>query len=248
MRDADFAAPRRFEILDLTRGLGVAAMVVYHFFVDLRTLGFVTFDLSKDLRWQAFRMSIVTVFLCAAGASLYLAHERGIAWKKFLKRTGVLLAAAILVTLATEVAVPGRTPWMGMLQAIALMSVLALPFRRLGALNLALGALAIVVGATVSSTFFNQPPFQAIGLMTYYPATEDYVPILPWFGVLLIGLYWGQVLSSSEAAPEKTGERLPSSSRRFLSWSGRHSLLIYLLHQPLLFGTLFLIKKLSTAS
>lgn len=251
MRKVESRGPRRFEILDLARGIGVAAMVVYHFFVDLRTLGFARYDLSRDPfwgGWQAFRTGIVTVFLCVTGASLYLAYEHGIDWRKFLRRTGCLLGAAIIVTLATELAVPGRTPWMGMLQSIALMGILALPFRRLGAVNVPLGAAAILVGATVSLPYFNKVPLQAIGLMTYFPATEDYVPILPWFGVVLIGLFWGQVLSRTRAVPEEAGQRLPSPARRFLSWAGRHSLMIYLLHQPLLFGTLFLIKKLSGES
>lgn len=158
------------------------------------------------------------------------------------------MGAAIIVTLATEVAVPGRTPWMGMLQSLALMSILALPFRRLGALNVPLGFAAILAGATVSTPYFDQVPLQAIGLMTYYPATEDYVPILPWFGILLVGLFWGQVLSRSDALPEQARGQPRSRAFRFLSWVGRHSLLIYLLHQPLLFGTLFIIKKLSATS
>jgi uncharacterized membrane protein len=220
-------------------------MMVFHFCLDLATHGLAKFDFSREPLWggwQSFRAGILTLFLCVAGASLYLAHPNRVDWVNLLRRLGWLVGAAVLVTVATEIAVPGRTPWMGMLQSIALMTILALPFRRWGPCNLVLGLAAIAAGAFVSSPVFNRVPLQAVGLMTYAPETEDYVPLLPWFGVFLIGLFWGQILSR-DLPPSRTNPwwiRVPPM--RLLAWAGRHSLVIYLIHQPVFIGTLLLLS------
>lgn len=236
----------RLLILDTVRGVAVAAMMVFHFCLDLATHGFARFDFSRDPLWggwQAFRAGILTLFLCASGASLYLGHQGGVDWARFLRRMGVLVAAAALVTVVTEFAVPGRTPWMGMLQSIALMSVLGLPLRKLGRWNLILGLVAIGTGTFVTSPVFNRVPLQAVGLMTYAPATEDYVPLLPWFGTFLVGLFWGEVLSRKDISTRGDPPWTPGVPLRLLAWAGRHSLLIYLIHQPVFIGVLLLLSS-----
>lgn len=236
--------PRLF-ILDAARGLAVGAMMVFHFCLDLATHGFANFDFSRDPRWggwQAFRAGILTLFLCASGASLYLGHQTGVNWPSFLRRQGVLVAAAVIVTVATEIAVPGRTPWMGMLQSIALMSVLGLPLRKLGRWNLVLGLAAIGTGSLVTSTVFDRVPLQAVGLMTYAPATEDYVPLLPWFGAFLVGLFWGETLSQGDGLSRGSPPWSRAVPLRLLAWAGRHSLLIYLIHQPVFIGVMLLLS------
>lgn len=235
----------RFLILDVARGVAVGAMMVFHLCFDLANHGFARFDFSRDPfwgGWHTFRAGLLTLFLCASGASLYLVHRDGVNWASFLRRLGVLVAAAVLVTVVTEIAVPGRTPWMGMLQSIALMSVLGLPLRKLGRWNLALGLAAIGTGTFVTSPVFNRVPLQAVGLMTYHPATEDYVPLLPWFGVFMVGLFWGEILSGEDASSRGSPPQSRAVPLRLLAWAGRHSLLIYLIHQPVFIGILLLLS------
>jgi uncharacterized membrane protein len=96
------------------------------------------------------------------------------------------------------------------------------------------------MGITVQHPLFNQPFWQWIGLMTYKPATEDYVPFIPWFGVVLLGIALGHRLYRQGYL-----YNLPSSIwEKRLATVGQHSLLIYMLHQPLLLGGLLVLKKL----
>jgi len=73
-----------------------------------------------------------------------------------------------------------------------------------------------------------------IGMMTYKPPTEDYVPLFPWLGVVLIGVAIGTALPRIQRSLAAADRRSP----RWLAWLGRHSLIIYLVHQPILVGAL----------
>jgi uncharacterized membrane protein len=134
--------------------------------------------------------------------------------------------------------------YFGVLHFIALASVLGLLFVRAGRFSLVAGILVIVLGVYYQSPWFDAAGRRWIGLMTHKPATEDYVPLLPWFGVVLLGI-------SSAAALQRLAHRLQPSrvaaAWRVLAAAGRHSLLIYLLHQPLLMGVLALYVKLAPA-
>ena len=74
--------------------------------------------------------------------------------------------------------------------------------------------------------------------MTFKPVTEDYVPIFPWMGVFLMGMYLGTHFILSGALVQ--GDRLSDGKILALpAWLGRHSLLIYMIHQPILLGLLW---------
>jgi uncharacterized membrane protein len=80
---------------------------------------------------------------------------------------------------------------------------------------------------------------------TNYPAV-DHFPIFPWLGVVLLGVFLGNLLYSEDVRRFQLpdwGDTLPCSSLEFL---GRHSLLIYMVHQPLLVG-LILVGSTLTA-
>jgi len=82
---------------------------------------------------------------------------------------------------------------------------------------------------------FNGPWLRWVGLVTRKPVTEDYVPVLPWLGVLLWGLAAGRELLARAPAWLQGG--LPSALSP-LALLGRWSLSFYMLHQPLLIGAL----------
>jgi uncharacterized membrane protein len=77
--------------------------------------------------------------------------------------------------------------------------------------------------------------------MTYLPYTEDYVPLAPWFGIVLIGIFVGKVIFNQEDEPALLARPAGNPLSRVLAFGGRHSLNIYLLHQPVFFGVLYLI-------
>ncbi len=234
-------APRTHTIprqpwLDALRGAAVLAMIAYHFGYDLNHLGWLHQDLNHDLRWMTARSLILGSFLFSVGASHALAEAQQATAAAQGRRIARIAAAAALVTAGSWLLFPRSAIWFGTLHAIAVMSALLLLLRKLplGAWPaLLLGIATIVIGNLYAHPLFDQPALAWIGLMTHAPRTEDYVPLLPWFGVCLIG-QGAMSLYLRRPAPRPAGARLP----RWLLWPGRHSLAIYLLHQPILLGIL----------
>ncbi len=93
----------------------------------------------------------------------------------------------------------------------------------------------IALGLQVRLPLFDQPWLNWVGLMTHKPATEDYVPLFPWLGVVLLGISVGCWLASRGFEPLKP---LARGAPTWLTWLGRHSLLVYMVHQPILLGVL----------
>ena len=137
---------------------------------------------------------------------------------------------------------PTAMIFFGILHFITVASVLGLLFVRLKSLNLLLGTSFILIGQFIEFPIFNHAYLQWFGLMTTLPIAVDYVPLLPWFGVVLIGMYLGQCLSqqSAESFFHRWQSNHPIS--KVLALGGRHSLHIYMLHQPLFLGILYIIS------
>ena len=230
----------RLPLVDAARGSAILAMVVYHACWDLNFLGLVRFDLFGNPLWLAARTTILGSFLLLVGLSLVLATEHGLNWKRFLRRLVLLMAAAGAVSAASYYAFPESPIFFGVLHHIAVASLLGLAFVRLPwAVTLAAGAAVILIGETVSAPLFDQPWLRWIGLMTFEPDSNDYVPLFPWFGCVLLGIAGGRLWRRREMH----SHRPRGSSGRLLGWAGRHSLAIYLLHQPLLLGSLWLVAQ-----
>jgi uncharacterized membrane protein len=228
------AAATRLRCIDALRGCAICLMIVYHFSFDLNYFGWIKQDFNNDIAWLGFRALIVTLFLFAVGVSLQLASAASNAPRRFWLRFARIAGCAALVSLGSYLMFPQTFIYFGILHFIALASLLAWPLVKAGSWNLLIAVAALAIGNGVQHPFFDQPFLHWLGLMTHKPRTEDYVPLLPWFGVVALGLYAGPQLAQHKAA------RLNAASPRALAWLGRHSLLIYMLHQPLLIGALWL--------
>lgn len=224
---------------DLLRGVAIALMVAYHFCFDLNYYGWAQFDFNHDPFWLGFRASILSLFLALVGISLTLASRGGFNPGRYWRRLGWLAAAATAVSLSSWLMFPDSWIFFGVLHFILLASLLGPLFLRFYWLNLGLGALLLLIGNSVQQPFFDQPALQWIGLMTHKPITEDYVPLLPWFGVVLIGLFLGKLSQSSDQGKRWSTWHSEHPLARLLALAGRHGLPIYLAHQPLLLGLLW---------
>lgn len=227
------AAPRpRYPLIDAARGMAIIAMVVFHLAWDLYFLGFIDTDISTHPFWTAFQKTIVSSFLLLTGVSLWLAHGRGISWRKFIRREVVLVVAAIAVTIGTWLAFGEYFAFFGVLHAIALFSLIALAFLRLPALLTgAVGAAIIVLPLLIAHPEMRERWLAWIGFWPIPPSTADIVPVFPWLGVTLIGVALAKGLHG------RPFWQLPAP--RWLSWLGRWSLVIYLVHQPVMYGALY---------
>jgi uncharacterized membrane protein len=230
------AASRRERLaaIDGLRGVGILLMVAYHFAFDLAWFRLIVADFNHDPFWLAARASIVAIFMTLVGVSLVLARRAHPGPEPFWRRIALIAGSAILVSIASYLAFPRTFITFGILHAIAVSSVLARPLEPHPRLALALGIAIVVVGATVQLPLFDRPWLNWVGLMTHKPATEDYVPLFPWLGVVLVGVALGSALPRVRRALERANRISP----RWLAWLGRHSLIIYLVHQPILVGAL----------
>ena len=233
-------ASPRWAAVDFFRGCAI----IYHFCFDLAFNGWLVADFGEDLRWIWFRIPVLGSFLFIAGVSLGLAEARRQTGAQFWRRVRLIAGAAALVSLGSYIMFPGSFIYFGVLHAIALMSILARPALRWGLWAMVLGLAVLVIGVTVQHPFFNQPPLHWIGLMTFKPRTEDYVPLFPWFGVMLIGAGAGTWAAQHPGWPDRLAAWVVPHRLGWIAWLGRHSLAVYLLHQPLLVGAMLLIRQI----
>src|SRR5690606_22137261 len=128
----------------------------------------------------------------------------------------------------------------GVLHAIALFSLMALPF-----LKLRWWITGMVGVAVVTANFaWNDATFEArwlawIGFWPKSPPTSDVVPIFPWFGVVLLGVALMRLILASPLAAGIRSWRSDVPVARGAAFLGRWSLPFYLLHQPVLIGALY---------
>ena len=228
-------APQRLALVDAIRGGAILAMAVYHFGFDLNYLGWIQQQINNDLRWLAARALILGTFLVTVGVSHALAEGQQKSMAMKLLRIGKIAAAAMLVTAGSWLIFPASAIYFGTLHAIALMSLLLLLIPLAAWLACILGVIAVTLGNGYYNAIFDNPALAWIGLMTRKPLTEDYVPMLPWFGVCLIGYAAAKALIHHKLLGRPANiQRMPG----FLQWLGLHSLAIYLIHQPVLLGIL----------
>jgi len=222
--------------IDAARGAAIVLMVVYHIFFDLNYFGLVGVDLDS-LTWVVFQRIIGISFVLIAGISLVLSESRNReGYLHHAKRGMKLAGVAVLITLATWLYPHDGFIQFGIIHMLALSTLIAPFFLRFGKLNLVFGVIIIAAGlyattlSTESHLFFwlgiNDPGYHAL----------DHYPMLPWFGVILIGMAIGQSIEWTKEIARVDYARKGYAG--LLSFLGRNSLAIYLLHQPMLVGAI----------
>ena len=226
----------RYPLIDALRGSAIVMMVVFHFCFDLSLFKHVNFDFYHSPYWLNFRIIIVSLFTFIMGMSLHLAHKQGIHWQKYIKRTGILLGCALLITVTTYFTSGERFIYFGILHFIFVASIVAIPFLRLYWGNLILGSAILIFANRYENPLFHKPYLHWIGFMQYKPATDDYAPLLPWFGIVLLGMFFARWAVSENHFGYIQAWRPKFPLTRGLAFIGVYSLLIYMLHQPIFFG------------
>ena len=230
----------RYQLLDLMRGVAILAMVVFHIAWDLYYFGYSSVDVTSVLGWVIFQKAILGSFLLLVGMGLVLAHGRGIRWRPFWRRWAFIVVAALLVTAGTYWMFPDYFVFFGVLHAIALFSLMALPFLRLRWWITALVGVVVIAGNfAYNDVVFEQRTLAWIGFWPTSPPTSDVVPIFPWFGVTLLGVALMRVIEASPLMSVLQGWRSEAPALRGLAWLGRWALPFYLLHQPVIIGLLY---------
>lgn len=220
--------------LDLARSAALLAMVAYHFTFDLDLFGLIPRGTATSgwFWWHARLTAGSFIFL--AGLSLWLAHGQMIQWPSFWRRFAKIAAAAMTVTVVTYFALPGLTIFYGILHSIAISSLIGLAVLRFPALlTLALAGVVAALPYWLYHPAF-QGPLIWTGLAPNRPVTADFLPLFPWAAPLLAGVATGRLMGRYDLWKHFSGKGSPLAN--VLAWPGRHSLAIYLIHQPVLIG------------
>ena len=211
-------------------------MAGFHFSFDLEHFGWIHQDFYRDPVWTWQRVCIVSLFLFCAGGGQALAVAAGQAPRRFWRRWAQVAGCALLVSVGSWFMFPNSWISFGVLHGIALMLLLL----RFGLAGLPSAALLVLVAAAlwapkaVQLPLFDTRGTNWVGLVTQKPITEDWVPVLPWLGVMLLGFV------VTRARPQMWAGAAPQG----LALLGRWSLSFYMLHQPLLIGVLMAVATM----
>ena len=230
---------RRWPIIDALRGVAIISMVAFHATWDLYFFGYSTLDVTQDPRGRWASHLIAGTFLTLVGIGLVLSVRGGFDARAFLVRLAKIAGGAAIVSIGTFYAMPDEWIFFGILHAIALFSLLALPLVMLPIGFIYPVAFAILLVLALASRISLDAPWLLwLGLSQHIPRTNDYVPFFPWFGVVVAGVYIGRLALMSENIRAFCAKPLPQVAKP-LQWLGRWSLVLYLVHQPILFGAFY---------
>jgi uncharacterized membrane protein len=229
--------------LDALRGAAIVWMALFHFCFDLNHYGLFSprQQFQLDPFWTVQRTCIVTLFLFCAGMGQAVALQAGQPWARFWRRWGQVAGCAALVSAGSALMFPRSWISFGVLHGIAVMllmvRVIAPPLLARGVAGLwglvALGALALALPRWIYYPIFDTRWGNWTGLVTRLPLTEDYVPVLPWLGVVLWGVAGGTWVLRGHSG--WLSGHLPGAARPLAALGG-WPLSFYMLHQPVLIG------------
>jgi len=232
--------------VDMMRGFAVVLMMIYHFVWDLNYFQLYQPDLM-GLAWKAFPRFIASTFILVMGISMTLSYNRVVQvtgrrnhFGKYLRRGAEIFGLGLIVTVATYFFIGRGFVIFGILHMLGLSVILAYPFLHLNKwLTLVVGIVLIGVGIYLGGLVVTYPWLLWLGVKQAGRYMVDYYPMLPWFGVALVGIFLGHILYPQGQPrfqfPETPASFWPIQGLRFL---GRHALLVYAIHQPILIGLL----------
>lgn len=228
--------PKRLSRVDQFRGLALCMMIIYHFLFDLNYFHLISLDLLGDWRFRWWRNLIVSCFVITAGWSQGLSRHPPAC--HFWKRQSQLALACLLVSAVTYALFGPRWIYFGVLHFFLVSRIVSRPIAGHSKTLILLGILILLLSTTIQEPFFNPRWINWIGLVTIKPQTEDYAPLIPW-----LGLYWIALGVQGVTIRNHSQNAIKPPTRLFkinlLTWMGKNSLLVYLIHQPILFALLW---------
>ena len=227
----------RIALIDFLRGAALLGMTVFHFVFDLEFFGLEEPGYSDRFHWWALATVVAGSFLFLAGVSLYLAHTDEVRWRPWRRRLAIIVLAALAITVVTRFATPETYIFFGILHMIAFASVAGLAFLRAPWWLAAAAAAAIfAIDDLVAIEWLNASALSWLGLAGAAPAASDFRPVFPWLAPALLGIGAAKICHRGGWLQVLAIPRLEGRLGGAVCFIGRHSLLYYLLHQPVLFA------------
>ena len=231
-------AKRAWE-LDALRGIAIVMMVIFHFLFDLNFFGIAKIAVYEGFL-LIFQRTTATLFLLIVGMLLAINYKNGKTdFSYYLKRAALLFVVAIIITIVTWVYPHNGFIVFGIIHLIAVSVLLSYFFVRYSYINLFLGLGIILAGLMLSNVVLNTNLLTWFGISFPGFYTLDYFPLFPWFGIVLLGIFLGKYIYFER---KLTFPQFKNTAVDVLSYLGQRSLVIYLIHQPILLSILFIYK------
>ena len=211
--------------IDFYRGLAVILMIIFNYTFTLRYFNIYSVE-GGWLYWFLLPRLIGGTFIFIAGFSVMLSYKRSRRKEKFIYRGLRIFSLGLLITLITWLLFPRDFIIFGILHLIGLSIILSGVFHRFRH-KLLLGILLIVIGLYLNSLVFEFNWLLWLGFIPQNFSTFDYWPLLPWFGLFLIGMHFGNKYKIKKKS-------IKNPIINIFSVLGRNSLIVYLTHQILL--------------
>lgn len=236
---------KRFWELDFLRGLAILMMIAFHILSDLNFLGNYDINLYSGF-WFYFGRATASIFLVLIGVSLTISYSKpDKSFNKFLKRGLKVFFYGLIISVLTYLFVREAFVRFGILHLIGVSIILAYPFIRFKYINLLIGLIFVILGIYLWDKVFDFSWLLWLGFTPNKFYTLDYYPLLPWFGVVLIGIFLGNLLYKDGIRRFRFVDLSGHYFVKVFSFLGRHSLIIYLVHQPILILLLYLLGLIS---
>ena len=241
---------KRYWEIDSLRGIAIIMMILFHVVYDLVYFGILHCDIFNGFWWFFARITAM-LFIFLVGVSLTLSYSRvkkikikKELVKKYFFRGLKIFIWGLLITAVTWIFLGKKFVLFGVLHLIGISIILAYPLLEFRFLNLFLGLSVLLSGLYLGEFRFEFYWLMWLGFRPgdYYPA--DYVPIFPWFGWVLLGLFFGNLLYKEGVRRFKMKHLDNLISINILSFLGKNSLFIYLLHRPIVLGVIYVISEI----
>jgi len=231
-------AASRFPEIDTARGIAILMMVLFHMLFDLNYFQIFIIQVYAGF-WRYFAFATASLFLLIVGISLTISRSRAVSkipghqlTLKFVSRGAGIFLLGLLVTVGTWLYVGEGFIVFGILHLIGVSIMISPLFFRFKKFNLVLGLLIIAIGSFLANV--NGPVWLLpLGIHPAAFWSVDYEPLFPWYGIVLSGMGLGEYLYP-EGKRRFALPRIPVFFERPFAFLGRHSLVIYLVHQPLI--------------
>jgi uncharacterized membrane protein len=237
---------KRFWELDLIRGLAVVMMIIFHVLFDLDHFG--NFDIVVGSGfWHLFAIVTASLFIVLVGISLTLSFARAKMMygknlsAKYLKRGAKIFSLGLIITIITWFAMGEYVIIFGILHFIGISIILAYPFLRFRLLNLFLGVAVITLGLLIKRSAVITTLLLPLGFSPVGFYSMDYFPLIPWFGLVLVGIYLGNSVYHDFSRRFQLPDYSDRPVIRGFCFLGRNSLVIYLIHQPVLIVSMYVV-------
>jgi uncharacterized membrane protein len=238
----------RFIEIDMLRGFALILMIFGHILWDLDYFGLMPMN---DGFYNVLIKIVQPMFFLLVGISLIISkkkietlplNDEKKYYKRIILRGLKILGLGVIFTIITLIFIPERPIFFGVLHCIGLSIILSVPFLKFRKYNLLFVVIILYASLVVSGYNMNNPTIFHLALGVHQSNigsyTIDYFPLLPWFGISLLGIVLGNFLYSGN----ERKFRIPDLSKyrpiKIFQWCGQHSLIIYLLHQPIIAGAI----------